>query len=318
MLICFGTWFIILPIFYHSLSDNLIKTAFFILTLILLEIIVSKMGIISTIGVGLVGKTDKESFIDSTNSKKILNVLKKRTCHLLLHTLNPSVEKSLLDNNYILLDSGLPKDRKIQIYDNYYNLVITSDLSNFALTIADERYRQFTKYLIKALKKNFCPGITIILNVEDLINLDKGNLPKNLYHIVQHLSTTLKSRFNLNITINNLSKIEGFSSFLEITNTQATFNISYISNIYDLQDNLEKFSNQFQGLQQRLMEQLIQTNVSSSYRYQLSYIMIHELKKLQKPMKQLIGSIVLTKGKKFFVRSQPMLVTINFINSTKI
>ena len=166
---------------------------------------------------------------------------------------------------------------------------------------------------MKVLNKGFCPSISIIADVNDIINLDQNSLTRDLYYSMYYLNRKLKSRLSLNLVIENMSNIEGFRNFLDITKSSNVFNISYFTDLYKLDAHEQKLSEEFSFLQDMLIEKLIKSKANLINDYQLSYLLIQEIFSLRTLITRLIESVS-TKKPSFFNRTFSVLVSIYFIS----
>lgn len=312
-LIGFGVWFFILPMFFASLNNIYARLQFLLLTLILLEIIVSKMRINMLSSVNLSPSDSSSDSVNATFIKNLTRLFTRKKCSLLFHTSEISAKKILTKCNYQNLDLKLLQDKRVQVFKGYNNVIVSLNIQDFKNIVKDENNSLFVQCLIKGLNKGFCPSISIIVDVGDLINLDQNRLLQDLYYGMHYLNRKLKSKISLNLIIENMLKIEGFQKFFDITKESNVFNISYLSDLYKLEKHEQKISEQFTVLQDRLIEKLIQSKVNSISDYQLSYLLIQEIFNLKKSITRLIESVA-TRKPSFISRAFPVLVSINFIS----
>jgi hypothetical protein len=313
-LICFAVWFFILPVFFNSLSNTYTLLELLFLSLILLEIIVSKLNINILSSVNLSSNNSSSGHnINTAFIKNLTKLLTKKKCFLLLHTLEIPVKRILNKCHYQNLDLKPLQEKRIQVFKGYNNVIVSFNIHDFKDIVKDENNSLLLKCLVKALNKGFFPSISIIADVDDIINLDQNSLIQDIYYGMYYLNRKLKSRLSLNLVIENMSNIEGFRNFVDITKGSDVFNISYLTDLYKLDAHEQKLSEEFSALQDRLVEKLIGSKTNLINDYQLSYLLIQEIFNLKTLITRLIVSVS-TKKPSFFNRTFPVLVSIDFIS----
>lgn len=315
VVICTALWFGLLPILFSSLNSNQFKLGFLILTLILVELVASKLNLVNSMYLNKNTNLTESNLEETTSIKDLAKIFSKKSCLLFFHASEISesyIKKLLLDNNYQPIDFTFSQQSKIYFFQNYSHSIISVNLKNFTEIIKNNNW--LLKSLIKGLKKNYYQKITLITTIDSINNLNKSedDLFHNFYYSINYLSSRLKSATYLNIIVENLSKIPNFQHFLEIIKEDNNLGFNCI--IHNGEKNsLESISENFLILQEKLIERLIQNQEASSRDYQLAYITIQQIIKLKEPIIKL-ASCFNMKRSKIFNKANKILISISFVH----
>lgn len=318
-LICFIIWFFVLPKFFISLDRIYSRVEFFLLNLILIEIIMSKISInlLSPVMPQVNSKVseDKATIVFIRN---LTRLFLKKPCFLFLHSPGIKVAKLMLEHDYKVLDSNHIFGKKVQVFKSENSIIVTSSIKDFKEIIQDESNSLFLNGLVRGLKKNFCSSITLVVDIDSLNNPDENGLLQGFYYCMYYLNKKCKFKFrlNVNLIIEDISKIEGFKNFINITGDSGIFNISYLGELHKVNYHGQKISENFSILQSRLIDQVIQSKSHAADDYQLACIFIQEICALKLVITRLIEAIP-TRNKGFFRNSAELLISISLVNQQK-
>lgn len=329
LVIIFLISFFLTPILYPNFTGLRVKLELFILSSILLEILASKLKSISVYNNLPEDKTNKTNFFDLVSSgvasKYLAEIFRKQPCLLFLHTQSINIENIVSSNNYTTLSSDPftgQNSEIVKVFNNHRNTIVSCNLEEFKKIILDPAFLSLKNQLIKSIKINKHPSVTLVVNVEDLISLNesKTDLLKNFYSCMQFLNNHLGSKFNFNLLIDNISKLKGFDEMLEINRDKLAqdFSVLFMVDITDHTLTLRQFNFNFQNFIQGIRDRFFRIRTERTEIYQLIYTFIEQIRFFREPLSKLIEVMVIpTPSKKFFFhRKREILVTINFIDST--
>ena len=323
-IIVFIIFLYIVPKFYPSLlKDFITKVEVSILTVILLEFIILKMSLISKKeDIQEENNKDEEKNIDQKFfSSKLEHIIKNRQCFLFLHTNSVSMNELLSKQNYSKVNIDLFQDKKIKLFDNFYNVIIGCEVNTLKEMIVNDEDKYRLNDLIRCFRNNKSNNITLIITVKDLIGIkeDLDNLYRNFYTVIQYISNKLNRQYNINILIDQIGQIKGFENFLNMSKNspQSMFGMSFICSINKKNVMIKYLEKEFKQFLINLESYLYNCVNQNIAEYQDAYYFITQIRELYVYIERIIECVVMpTKKWYFWKRNKKVLLGVYFINSS--
>jgi hypothetical protein len=200
--------FFVLPIFWPSLGALLTRTQLFLLSIIAIEFLASK---ISNLMQGLSGLEAKKPRIRTTNAS-VDAVLANRKLSLFVHTKNVAIDKLIPRSMY--KEFAAENDETVKIFDHYDKPIISMEMEYCRQALKSfVVYPDFARVL-KAVKKSYADTVTFVIAAQDLsLIFFQKELLIQLQGCALELGAFLSRKMHINLIIDNMSAITGFHSF---------------------------------------------------------------------------------------------------------
>lgn len=321
-IIIFILLFYIGPKFFPLLRDNLIKIELSILLIILLELIVWKPNKVDgeTVQKEKPPKDGEQVIINNFVTSRLDQIIKNKVCYLFLHTPSASVGDLLARQNYSSLGIEDLKSKKIELYDNFYNIIISCEISEFNKIIEDNSNNQLKNKIIKYLKKARNPSVSLVITAEDLIKFaqEANGFYKDIYFIMRFINSSLNNKYNINLLIDRISQIKGFHQMFDHDKDgqDLILGVSFIENIANPDKLIPVLREKFQEFLDNLDNKLLYGDIKEIKDYQLCYYFIEQIRASYGYIEKLVDSFAIPEKKFLLKRSKEVLIGLYFMSST--
>ncbi len=302
--------FFLLPFFFPALSSLLVRVQLFLLSALLCEFLSSKICNVIQ-GTNSYEVKDKKPYAKFIG-QSLNAILSNRKLGFFVHTQNVAIDKLIPKSMYKEIASE--NQNTVKIFDHYEKPIVSMELNACRQALKSFIVYPELAQILKSIKKSKAESFTFVMSVQDLVScFSQKDLLVQIHGFAFELGAFLGRRVHINLIIEEMRKITGFDTFLQLQNDINLMHFEMIVSKKNTKDILEVFEESFTGFSDKINAAIRGINFIVPTDAQNVITFAQQIQYLKEALQEVVASLVLiSRDARIFNHT---LVNVHFLSS---
>jgi hypothetical protein len=302
--------FLILPVFFVALVSLLVRVQLFLLSALLCEFLSSKV-------YNVIQSTNHYEVKDKKPYARLMTqnlstILSNRKLSLFVHTQNVAIDKLIPKSMYKEVASE--NHNTVKIFDHHEKPIVSMEIDACRQALKSFIVYPELAQILKSIRRSKADSLTFVLSVQDLaLCFFHKDLLVKIHGFAFELGAFLGRKIHVNLIIENMSKITGFETFLQMQNDLNLMHFEIITSKKNTRDVFEVFEESFTRFSDKINAAIRGINFIAPIDAQSVITFAQQLEYLKEPLQEVVASLVLiSRDRRIF---NQILINVNFLSS---